>query len=170
MSTPLHIRAAQLLRLLLSSNQVGEVAGATAALSRVITASGHDVHWLANLVENALQQPSSETSDGNEWTEVDSYTLSYHRKPGSKPGLCVSYRCGSATYHDFWAIQHDGLAREIAGEKWADLGGEMPVPGTVNEAIERQGELCAEVEIAIRYDGRYWQLVGQRVREGEPAA
>jgi hypothetical protein len=51
-------------RLLLSSNQVGEVAGAAAALNRVIAASGHDAHWLANLVENALQELSSETNDG----------------------------------------------------------------------------------------------------------
>jgi hypothetical protein len=47
--------------------------------------------------------------------------------------------------------------REIAAENWACLGGDLPVPLTVDEAIERQHELYADIEIAAQHDGRYWQ-------------
>jgi hypothetical protein len=33
------------------------------------------------------------------------------------------------------------------------------------EAIDRQDDLCADVEISVRHDGRYRQIVGRGVRE-----
>jgi hypothetical protein len=54
MTTPLPVRAAQLIKLMLSSDQAGEVAGAAMALNRVITARGMDIHQFADVVEVAL--------------------------------------------------------------------------------------------------------------------
>src|SRR5262249_50983194 len=97
-------------------------------------------------------------------------TLSRHQKPGgSKPTISVRYQVGAASYFDCWAIEHHGLAHEIAGEKWRGLGGDLPVPLTVDEAIERKDELYADFEIAVRHDGQYWQVIGQRARQGGPA-
>jgi hypothetical protein len=53
MTTPQHVRAGKLVRLL-ASDKPGEVAAAAAALDRVLNACGHDLHWLANVVVAAL--------------------------------------------------------------------------------------------------------------------
>jgi len=54
MTTPLPVRAAQLIKLMLSSDQAGEVAGAAMALNRAITARGMDIHQFAHVIEAAL--------------------------------------------------------------------------------------------------------------------
>jgi len=57
MTTPLAERLGQLLRLLLGSDQPGEVASAVSALKRTLTAAGLDHHKLAAAVEVGLAQP-----------------------------------------------------------------------------------------------------------------
>jgi DNA repair protein RadD len=168
--TSLPDRIAQLFRLMLGSDKPGEVAAATATLNRTLVAAGRDLHWAAEVLAAAPDAPADKEANGGvEWIAVDSFALNYHRKAGSKPGLRVSYRCGTATYFDFWALQHTGMAREIAIEKWFDLGGEEPAPRPVNQAIDRIDELADDIEIAVERDGPYWRVVGQRVREEVPA-
>jgi hypothetical protein len=169
MTTPLHTRVGQLVRLL-SSDQVGEAGAAALALNRAINAAGRDIHWLAEIVAAALAEPPAEKADDAlEWLCVDSLTLRRHEKLGRKPTLRVQYHCGTSTFCDWWAFQHDGVAREIAVEKWRRLGGDLPAPATINEAINRQDELCADVEISVRRAGRYWSVTGQRPRRGVAA-
>jgi hypothetical protein len=67
------------------------------------------------------------------------------------------------------AFEHDGVAREIAAEKWRRLRGKLPAPLTVVEAIERQDELDPDIEIAVRHDGKFWRVTSQRLRQGVPA-
>jgi hypothetical protein len=170
-TTPLHTRAGQLIRLMLSSDQVGEVAGSAMALNRVITARGMDVHQFADIVVAALdREPLAEKSNELEWMQVDSLTLSRYQKPGSRPTIRARYTVGAASYFDCWAFEHDGLAHEIAAEKWLRLGGATPVPLTVDQTVERQDELCAGIEIQVRHDGRFWSVIGQRIREMESTA
>jgi hypothetical protein len=136
------------------------------ALNRVITARGMHIHQFTDIVVAALdKEPLAEKSNGLEWLQVDSLTLSRHHKPGNRPTIRARYAVGAASYFDCWAIEHHGFAYEIAAEKWSDLGGELPAPPTVDEAIERQDELNHEIEIQVRHDGRYWQVVEQRACE-----
>jgi len=164
MSTLLRTRVGQLV-LLLSSDQVGEAGAAAPALHRAINATRRDIHSLAKIVMAAVAEPPVEKADDLEWLDVDALTLHRHEKPGSKPTLRVEHHCSQSTFRDWWAFEHDGAAREIAAEKWERLGGDLPTPLTVDEAIERQDELYADIEIVVRHDGRYWQVIGQRVRE-----
>jgi len=169
MTTPQHVRVGQLVRLL-ASDKPGEAAAAAAALNRAIIAYGRDMHWAAEILMAALEPPVEKDADGDRgWLQVDSLTLRRHEKPGSKPTLRVRYQVGAASYFDCWAIEHQGAARDIAIEKWLRLGGELPAPLTVDEAIERQDELYANVEISVRHDGRYWSVISQRPRWGVAA-
>jgi hypothetical protein len=56
-ANPTGRRVGQLLRLVLSSNQPGEVAAAASALNRALAASGLDLHNLAEVAETGLQLP-----------------------------------------------------------------------------------------------------------------
>jgi hypothetical protein len=79
MTTPQHIRAGKLVKLL-ASDKPGEVAAAAAALNRVIIVAGHDIHWLANIVEGALQVPLVPGAPGDEdvsWQEALAHCLDH---------------------------------------------------------------------------------------------
>lgn len=170
MTTPLPTRVGHLVKLMPSSDQVGEVAGAAMALNRVITAQGMDIHQFTDIVMAALEKERPvEKADGQEWLDVDQMTLHYHQKPGGRPTLRLLYRCGASSFFDWLASEHGGVAREIAIEKWCALGGRLPAPRTVDEALHRENELCADVEIAVCRNGRYWSVTGQRVRQGVAA-
>jgi hypothetical protein len=168
-TAPQHVRAGKLIRLL-ASDHPGEVAAAARALHRVIAACGRDFHWMAEIVTAALDKESpTAKADGLEWHDVDAFTLHRHKKPGGRATLCITYYSDQFTFRDWLALEHDGLAREIAGEKWLLLDGATPVPRTVAEALERRDELDADIEIAVKHDGRYWQVIGQRARQAMPA-
>jgi hypothetical protein len=87
MTTPLHTRAGQLIRLMLSSDQVGEVAGAAMALNRVITAKGMDIHKFADVVEVALASaPTLVPLDdgGEDWKSVALFCRHHRDRLGGK--------------------------------------------------------------------------------------
>lgn len=44
---------------------------------------------------------------------------------------------------------------------WRDLGGQEPVPQTVDEALERVHELKRVVEIRVDQSGEFWEVVGR---------
>ena len=62
-------------------------------------------------------------------------------------------------------FEHDSAgAQKVASAKWLAMGGRHPPPRTVNAAIRRANELSTEIEIQVRFDGRYWQVDG--IRQG----
>jgi hypothetical protein len=83
-------------------------------------------------------------------------------RPGSRPCLMVVYSLeehGDA--FDFLAFESDkAFARDKAAERWIDLHGEMPIPTTTADAIDREGELKAPVCIMITQDGS-WERVSK---------
>jgi hypothetical protein len=93
------------------------------------------------------------------WVRVHSLTLRPHFKPDSRPTLRVEYRSGTSTFYEWLALEHDGPAREIAATKWRRLGGRLPAPATITEALNREDELHPEIEIAVQHDGRYWRVI-----------
>jgi hypothetical protein len=79
MSTPLHTRVGQLVRLL-SSDQVGEAGAAALALNRAINAAGRDIYWLAEIVEAALPDAPALVpldDDCGDWKSVARFCLSH---------------------------------------------------------------------------------------------
>jgi DNA repair protein RadD len=98
------------------------------------------------------------------WSDVDYFTLHMHEKPDSRPTLRVQYHSGPATFYEWFAFEHQGTARAIAISKWESLGGRLPAPETITEALRRQRELCADVQIALQRDGQYQRVVARRAR------
>ncbi len=97
-------------------------------------------------------------SRGLTWTRVSSWTLRRHQKL-DRYSLRIEYRSGATTFYEWLALEHDGAAREIAVAKWRKLGGRLPAPATVKEAITRYKELHTDIKIAVRHDGKYWRVI-----------
>jgi DNA repair protein RadD len=85
-------------------------------------------------------------------------------RPDSPPTLCVEYLSGLSIYSDYVAFEHRGTARSFAERFWFALGGSEPVPLTVDEAIERIGELDEPIDVSVARDGRFWRVLERRVR------
>jgi hypothetical protein len=78
--------------------------------------------------------------------------------------LRVDYLCGLSSYSEWIALQRTGYAREMAERWWFAMGGNGPAPFTVDQALERTGELDEVLAIRFERDGKYWRVVERRVR------
>jgi DNA repair protein RadD len=88
-------------------------------------------------------------------------------QPGDRPTACVEFRAGLQRYLDFLALEHDGYARDKAVGKWAAMGGQMPAPRTVGEAVRRQGELRVG-SIMVKRKGKWWEVLSVQRKPGPP--
>jgi hypothetical protein len=156
---------------MLSSDQPGEIAAGANMLNRALAAVGYDLHSAADVFTAALlvarepprELPPRNSDDDPLWLRVDYLELYRHDKAtGGWPTARVVYACGDEKYFDWWAFEHRNAAKEIAAARWRQLGGRLPIPQSVDEAVERQGELAQDVEIQVRLGGRYPEVVGQR--------
>jgi DNA repair protein RadD len=101
---------------------------------------------------------------GGTWRDVDSFSLNLHEKKDGKRSLRVRYYSGPDIFSEWLTLEHDGPAREIAVGKWEALGGKLPAPATVEEALRRRRELCSDVQIYLQSDGQWQRVVGRRAR------
>lgn len=70
-----------------------------------------------------------------EWCEVRAVDYRAHTKPGKPTSLRVTYQCGLVSHSEWVCLEHTGYARQRA-EGWWRRRTELPVPGTVAEALE----------------------------------
>ena len=70
-----------------------------------------------------------------EWCEVRAVDYRAHTKPGKPTSLRVTYQCGLVSHSEWVCLEHSGYARQRA-EGWWRRRTELPVPGTVAEALE----------------------------------
>ena len=77
----------------------------------------------------------------------------------------VEYSTGFTTSRQWICFAHSGRARGNAGIWWRQMGGELPVPATAQEGIDRidAGELQTVVGIQLKTDGPYPEIVGHRL-------
>jgi hypothetical protein len=172
MMMALSARAGQLLRVVFGSDKDGEVRAAVDAFNRLLTSIDLDYFWLADTVENALvptqESPRMALDDG--WLPVRSVTLyKHHKAAGGRPTARAEYDTDLGVVVDYSPFQHRGYARDFACRKWRALGGGLPLPDTVVEAVERQDELAQDVEIMVDTSGRFPQVTVQRIRQGVSA-
>jgi DNA repair protein RadD len=74
--------------------------------------------------------------------------------------LRVEYRDGHGTYCEWLALEHEGPAQRFAVRKWRELGGKLPAPTSVDEALSRSGEIINQVrKIAVVREGKYWRVL-----------
>ena len=100
-----------------------------------------------------------------QWIEVSRVSYARHDKPGKPPSLRVDYWSG-LTHHSEWVcLEHPGYARRKAVMWWARRAPGMPslpMPETVEEALRLTDRLRCPVQIAVRAQGRYTEVIGVR--------
>lgn len=103
------------------------------------------------------------------WLEVTSVEASKHHKLGMPPSLKLEYTCGYSRQAEWLCFEHQGGIRERAGIIWRQLGGDLPQPETIDEALERLGELRRITAVKIRTaPGERYPRVVARATSDEP--
>jgi DNA repair protein RadD len=120
-------------------------------------------HWFAVAREakhNDKAYSGKIISDGeDEVWDVDDWRFARHKKSGRPDSMRVMYWIGLKTYSDWICFEHSGYAAEKAVLWWAKRGGEDPPPATVDEALERVGELRMPETVKLKKDGKYWRVI-----------
>jgi len=97
-----------------------------------------------------------------QWSVVDDARFYKHTKIGSPTSMRVEYTCGLTIHRSWVCFEHEGFARSKAHGWWRRMGGVMPPPETVDEALARTEELRTPTEIQVRPAGKFFEVVGYR--------
>jgi DNA repair protein RadD len=97
-----------------------------------------------------------------DWVDVESVSYARHDKPGKPPSLKVSYHCGLLRHQEWVCLEHEGYAQEKAVRWWQKRSGDNPAPATVDEALARSHELRQPTQIAVRFKGRFAEVIHAR--------
>ncbi len=100
------------------------------------------------------------TSGKPEWVPVDEVSYHFHEKLGKPLSMRVEYQSGLLQYREWVCFEHDGFARRKAERWWsrrASLG--MPVPDTVEQAMNQVNALKVPSSIAVRNAGQWLEVV-----------
>lgn len=91
---------------------------------------------------------------------VDRVTYSRHPgRDGKRDTMRVTYWCGVMTIDEWVSIEHTGYARSMA-EAWWRRRAATPVPGRIEDALDRQRELITPTSLMVDTNGRYPRIVG----------
>ncbi len=93
---------------------------------------------------------------------VDWMTVERHTKEGRPDSVRVTYYFDEMMHRkqsEWLCFEHGGYATRKAKQRWVHLGGGVPTPATVREALERQKELQQPTEISRARDGKYWRII-----------
>lgn len=118
-------------------------------------------------VSRILQRGAPDT----QWLQVRTTSFARHQKPGAPVSLRVTHQCGFAEHSEWWCFEHGGYAAEKARHLWraASTSSAQP-PKTVDEALARTSELLLPVEISVKRNGKYHEIVGRRLQKKRRAA
>ncbi len=98
------------------------------------------------------------------WLDVDGVRYAIHSKPGSPDVMRVEYSTGAQTSRQWVLFAHSNIfSRGAACIWWRKMGGELPVPATAQEGIDRADELRVVVAIQMKQSGPYPEIVGHRL-------
>lgn len=94
-----------------------------------------------------------------------------HSKPRKPASMRVTYHPATfgPTVSEWVCFEHEGFARRKAETWWREHGGEMPCPSTVAEALAEQHTLHATLELTVRTDKEFPEVVGRKLKL-EPGA
>jgi DNA repair protein RadD len=97
-----------------------------------------------------------------EWVRVSAVTYHRHEKAGKPPSLRVDYHCGLVRCREWVCLEHGGYAGRKAAQWWSRRTDSDLPPPTVDEALARADELRVPVEIAVRPNARFTEVVHAR--------
>jgi DNA repair protein RadD len=95
------------------------------------------------------------------WVSIRGVRYSRHVKPGRPPCLRVDYFCGLNRFSEWLHPERPGYPRQKAAQWWTQRGGQQ-LPATVDEALRLAGQLTTPVQIQVRRNGQYDEVVGAR--------
>lgn len=93
-----------------------------------------------------------------ELLEIDYIDYRRHqpRDVSKRVSLRVTYCTRGGRIAEEWVcFEHDGFAGKKARRWWIAHAGAMPPPVTVDEALERRGELRPVTQVAVRHEGQF---------------
>lgn len=118
--------------------------------------------------ELKLDEKASNSAVLSTQLKIETYPVTHvsyyrHQKEGKKDSLRVEYLSGlTKSFREWVLIEATGYPRELAGYWWRTRAG-TKIPNTIDEALERLGELKPPREIHVKKSGKYWQVVGAEV-------
>lgn len=83
-----------------------------------------------------------------------------HNKPGRPPSLEVSYYAGLTRFRDWWCLEHEGWPAQEARRSWRNASGGSKPPETIDEAMERLGDLRAPVSLRVWIKPKHSDVLG----------
>lgn len=103
------------------------------------------------------------STDEPVWREVTGRTFRRHEKVGGLPSVRVDYSLGLELQKEWLCPQHTGFPKQRADRFWHAHGGLRPFPATVEQFLERAGELRITTGIRLKKNGKYWNVDGHQV-------
>jgi DNA repair protein RadD len=94
--------------------------------------------------------------------EVDWMSAQRHKKEGKLDSVKITYYLDEMMHrkrNEWLCFDHGGYAAKKAAQRWVRLGGKVPTPGSVDEALKRSDELEAPTEIRVQKEGKYWRVL-----------
>ena len=96
--------------------------------------------------------------------DVSGVRYAIQTKPGSPDAMRVEYSTGVQISRQWVLFAHSNIfSRGAACIWWRKMGGELPVPSTAQEGIDRADELRVVVGIQLKVNGPYPEIVGHRL-------
>jgi DNA repair protein RadD len=128
---------------------------------RVCTCCGHvfEIDETPKISEKPDVTPILST-EAPDWHPVSSQTFRYHEKVGGTPSVRIEYRVGPRIEKTWSCPQHTGFAKSKSDRWWAQHGGSRPFPSSVDEFLDRAGELAPTEAIKIKFGpGKFNEVV-----------
>lgn len=80
-------------------------------------------------------------------------------KSGKPDSVKITYMSHFTAFSEWACPGHVGFPKSKADRLWSKFGGLRPFPKDSLEWLQRQGELKDAVEIAVKPQGKYWDIV-----------
>jgi DNA repair protein RadD len=95
-----------------------------------------------------------------EWVKVNSVTYRIHKKPGKPDSMRVEYRSGLEIYREWVCFDHKGYPKDKALKWWRRrMTGPGILPNTTVDAVGKADALLKPVEIRVRKNGKYTEII-----------
>jgi DNA repair protein RadD len=156
------------------------ICGVNCAPTATLCECGHtfEINRKNNVNEVSSDAPILSTQTNNLF-QVESWQPKVHAKLGSPASMQVSYFAGNTSVGNLTAItthqhrewvcfDHEGFARRKAESWWLKMGGSLPYPVDVKDAITRFSELTKPDEIQLKKEGKYYVITNHYFKQ-QPA-
>lgn len=91
---------------------------------------------------------------------VDTVVYAVHEKAGGTPSLKVTYHCGLRAFSEWVPAWHESNVK-FRGRKWWEERSSIPVPDTVEEAVEVAAEELAQPKtVRVWINKKYPEILG----------